>query len=387
MHIHEFQGKELLRKVGVGTPAGLPCASPDEAAAAAERIGGDAWVVKAQVHASNRTKSGGVRFARSVDEVRRHAAGMLGKRIATPNDARGQVVRRLLVEAVEDVLRESYVAIAIDPDTQRIALLGCAEGGLGIEELAARAPATIHKAFIDAATGLTAAQAEEAARAIGMPDEAVPAARDALLGLYRAFDESDAALAEIDPLAVTQDHRVVALDATFDIDPNALFRHPEIAAMHAQDEAQAAAEAHATIHHADVPLDGHIGCLVNGPGLALATLDMLQLKGGSPGRLDDVGDDATAEQVVDAFAAMARAPGLAAILVNVMGEGLRCDEVAEGLVAAARQSRSPPPVVVRMKGLDEARGRRILARSGLPVEVVHDLADAAAKAVRAAAGM
>ncbi|HEX6362328.1 MAG TPA: ADP-forming succinate--CoA ligase subunit beta [Albitalea sp.] len=386
MHIHEFQGKELLRKYGVATPPGFACASPDEAAAAAGRIGGEAWVVKAQVHASNRTKSGGVRFARSIDEVRRHAAGMIGKRIATPHDPRGQVVRRLLVEGIEDVLSEAYVAIAIDPDTQRIALLGCAEGGLAIEDLAARAPATIHKAFVDVAAGLTAAQAEEAARRIGIPDEAIAAAREALLGLYRAFDASDASLAEIDPLAVTRDHRVVALDATFDIDENALFRHPEIVAMHAQDEAETPAEAHATIHHADVPLDGTIGCLVNGPGLALATIDMLKLKGGSPGRVDDVGDDATAVQVVDAFAAMTRAPGLSAILVNVMGEGLRCDEVAEGLVAAARQSRTPPPLVVRLKGLDEARGRKILARSGLHVSVVHDLADAAAHAVRAAGG-
>jgi succinyl-CoA synthetase beta subunit len=207
-----------------------------------------------------------------------------------------------------------------------------------------------------------------------------------MLGLYRAFDACDASLAEIDPLALTRDGRVVALDATFDIDPNALFRHPELAAMHALDEPPAPSAVPARFHHDDLALDGRIGCLVNGPGLAMATVDVLKLHGGAPASLEDVGDDATAAQVIDAFAAMARTPGIAAFLVNVTGEGLRCNEVAEGIVAAVRQAAAAVPVVARLQGAEEAQARRIFARSGLPIVVAHDLADAAAKAVRAAAG-
>jgi succinyl-CoA synthetase beta subunit len=385
MHIHEYQGKELLRKFGVRTPAGYPCMSPDEAAAAAERLGGDAWVVKAQVHAGGRAKAGGVRFARSIDEVRRHADGILGMRLMTAQGAPGgHLVRQLLVEEGADIVREMYVAFTIDRDTQRIALLACADGGIDIDEVLARAPGTVHREYVDAGAGLTAAQAEAAARRLNLPEDAVGAARDALLALYRAFDECDASLAEINPLVLTRDHRVIAVDARFDIDPNALFRHPDLAAMHdAADDDPDEAEA-TRAHLTYVGLDGNIGCLVNGAGLAMATMDVLRLHGGAPANLLELGDDATAAQVVEAFALMARKPNLAAILVHVLGAGMECDVVAQGFVQAARDVRLARPVVVRLKGANESAARKRLARSGLPVVVADDMADAAVKAVRAA---
>jgi len=387
MHIHEYQGKELLRTYGVPTPAGFACASADEAAAAAQRIGGAVWVVKAQVHAGGRAKAGGVRVARSLDDVRGHAAALLGQRLVTPRGAPGgELVRRVLVEAGVDVLRELYVGLAIDRDSQRIVLLASGAGGVDVDDVAPQAGAGLHRAFVDAVTGLTAAQAEDAARRMELPHDALAPARDAMLALYRAFDACDASLAEINPLALTRDHRVVALDARLDIDPNALFRHPEIAAMHdaAEDDPDdaAAARAHVTL----VPLDGDIGCLVNGAGLGMATMDLLRLHGGAPAHLVEVGDDATAAQVVDAFAFMAQKPRQAALLVNVIGEGLACDAVAAGLVQVARNARLALPIVVRLKGANEGPARRILAKSGLPVVVAHDMADAAVKAVRAASG-
>jgi succinyl-CoA synthetase beta subunit len=385
MKIHEYQGKEILRKFGVATPRGFPCFSVDEAVEAARKLGGNAWVVKAQIHAGGRGKGGGVKLARSLDEVKRHAAAILGMQLKTHQTGPGgQKVRRLLIEEGADIRKELYVGMVVDRGTQRVALMASSEGGVDIEEVAAKSPGKIHRVAINPVTGLADGEAEEVARKIGIPQRAIPQARDLLKGLYRAFDETDASLAEINPLIVTGDERVLALDAKMNFDDNALFRHPDIVALRDLDEEDPAEVEASKFDLSYISLDGDIGCLVNGAGLAMATMDIIKLYGGSPANFLDVGGGASAEKVTEAFKIMLRNPNLKAILVNIFGGIMKCDVIAEGVVAAARQVSLKVPLVVRLEGTNVELGKKILAQSGLPIISATNMADAAQKIVAAA---
>jgi succinyl-CoA synthetase beta subunit len=387
MNIHEYQGKEVLRKYGVATPRGFLCLSPDEAAEAATRIGGEAWVVKAQIHAGGRGKGGGVKLARSIAQVRQHADDILGMHLKTHQTGPdGRLVKRLLVEEGADIGQEFYLGMVVDRDTERVALMASSEGGMDIEEVAARTPGKIHKVVIDPIAGLSLAQADDVARRIGIPETSIPQARTLMQNLYRAFDACDASLAEINPLVLAGDGRVIALDAKFDIDSNALFRHPEIVAMRDEGEEDPAEIEASKFDLSYISLDGNIGCLVNGAGLAMATMDVIKLYGGSPANFLDVGGGATAEKVTEAFKLMLRNPKLQAILVNIFGGIMKCDVIAHGVIAAARQVDLSVPLVVRMKGTNEALGRTILAQSGLAIISANDMAEAAEKVVAAARG-
>ncbi len=387
MKIHEYQGKEILRKYGVATPRGFPCFSVDEAVEAAQKLGGRAWVVKAQIHAGGRGKGGGVKLARSLAEVKSHAGAILGMQLKTHQTGpSGQKVRRLLVEEGADIKKELYLGMVVDRGSQRVVLMASSEGGMDIEEVAAKSPAKIHRVTIDPATGLIDRDAEDVARRIGVPQRAIPQARDLLKGLYRAFDETDASLAEINPLIVTGDERVLALDAKMNFDDNALFRHPEIVALRDLDEEDPAEIEASKFDLSYISLDGDIGCLVNGAGLAMATMDIIKLYGGSPANFLDVGGGASTEKVTEAFKIMLRSPHLKAILVNIFGGIMKCDVIAEGVVAAARQVSLKVPLVVRLEGTNVEMGKKILAESGLPIISGNNMADAAQKVVAAAKG-
>src|SRR5512134_274207 len=385
MKIHEYQGKEILRKYGVATPRGIPCFGVEEAVEAARKLGGSTWVVKAQIHAGVRGKGGGIKLAKSLAEVKSHAGAILGMQLKTHQTGPGgQKVRRLLIEEGADIRKELYVGMVVDRSSQRVVLMASSEGGMDIEEVAARSPEKIHRVTIDPVSGLVDRDAEDIARKIGVPQRAVPQARDFLKGLYRAFDETDASLAEINPLIVTGDERVLALDAKMNFDDSALFRHPEIVALRDLDEEDPAEIEASKFDLSYISLDGDIGCLVNGAGLAMATMDIIKLYGGNPANFLDVGGGASAEKVTEAFKIMLRNPNLKAILVNIFGGIMKCDVIAEGVVAAARQVSLKVPLVVRLEGTNVELGKKILAQSGLPIISAANMADAAQKIVAAA---
>ncbi|MDP2793518.1 MAG: ADP-forming succinate--CoA ligase subunit beta [Sulfurisoma sp.] len=387
MKIHEYQGKEILRKFGVATPRGVPCFSVDEAVKAAENLGGKVWVVKAQIHAGGRGKGGGVRVARSLDEVRTYAGQILGMQLKTHQTGpEGQKVRRLLIEEGADIKAELYVGMVVDRVTQRVCLMASSEGGMDIEEVAAHAPEKIHKVFVDPVAGLTDAEADSVCRQIGIPEGSVAQGRAVLQGLYRAFWDTDASLAEINPLIVTHDGRVVALDAKMNFDSNALFRHEDIVAMRDLDEEDPAEIEASKFDLSYISLDGNIGCLVNGAGLAMATMDTIKLFGAEPANFLDVGGGATTEKVTEAFKLMLANPKVKGILVNIFGGIMRCDTIANGVVAAARETHLTVPLVVRMRGTNEDLGKEILKESGLPIIAASDMADAARKIVAAVGG-
>ena len=387
MKIHEYQGKEIFRKYGMATPRGIAAFTVDEAVRAAKQLGGAVWVVKAQIHAGGRGKGGGVKVAKSLDEVRQRASEILGMQLVTPQTGpSGQKVRRLLIEEGADIRKELYVAMVVDRVTQRVVLMASSEGGMDIEEVAAKTPEKIHKVVIDPGTGLTDAEADDVARNIGIPEASVPQGRAMLQGLYRAFDGTDASLTEINPLVITGDGSVVALDAKLNFDSNALFRHPDIVAMRDLDEEDPAEVEASKFDLSYISLDGDIGCLVNGAGLAMATMDVIKLYGGEPANFLDVGGGATAEKVTEAFKIMLRNPNLRAILVNIFGGIMKCDTIAEGVVAASKAVSLKVPLVVRMKGTNEDLGRKILADSGLPIITANDMAEAAEKVVAATKG-
>jgi succinyl-CoA synthetase beta subunit len=385
--IHEYQGKEIFRKFGVPTPRGIPAFTVDEAVKAAQSLGGKVWVVKAQIHAGGRGKGGGVKVAKSIDEVRQRAGEILGMQLVTHQTGPGgQKVRRLLIEEGADIRKELYVGMVVDRGTQRVALMASSEGGMDIEAVAAKTPEKIHKVFIDPIKGLTDAEADDVARKIGIPDASVPQARAVLQGLYRAFDESDASLAEINPLILTGDGKVIALDAKLNFDSNGLFRHPEIVAMRDLDEEDPAEVEASKFDLSYISLDGNIGCLVNGAGLAMATMDTIKLFGAEPANFLDVGGGATTEKVTEAFKIMLANPKVKGILVNIFGGIMRCDTIANGIVAAAKETHLSVPLVVRMKGTNDDIGKQILADSGLPIISADNMADAAQKIVAAVAG-
>ena len=384
MKIHEYQAKEILRKFGVKTLRSVPCFSVDEAVAAGKTLGGNVWVVKAQIHAGGRGKGGGVKLAKSPEELKSLAASILGMQLKTPQTGpEGQKVRRLLIEEGADIQKEYYVAMVTDRASQRVVLMASSEGGMDIEEVAHKTPEKIHRVIIDPMAGITDAQAEDIARKIGVPDGSLAQARDLLKALYKAFDETDASLAEINPLIRTGDGSIIALDAKINFDENALFRHPDIVALRDLDEENPAEIEASKFGLSYIELDGNIGCLVNGAGLAMATMDICKLYGGSPANFLDVGGGASTEKVTEAFKIMLKNPSLKAILVNIFGGIMKCDVIAQGVVEAARQVSLSVPLIVRLEGTNVDLGKKILAESGLPILSANNMADAAQKAVAA----
>jgi succinyl-CoA synthetase beta subunit len=387
MKIHEYQGKEIFRKYGVATPRGFPAFSVDEAVDAAKKLGGSVWVVKAQIHAGGRGKGGGVKVAKSVEEVRDRAKQILGMQLKTHQTGpEGQKVRRLLVEEGADIRKELYVGMVVDRASQKVVLMASSEGGMDIEEVAASTPEKIRKIAIDPAQGLADADADEIALGIGIPQQALAQGRSLFKALYKCFWETDASLLEVNPLIVTGQNQVIALDSKINFDDNALFRHPDIAALRDLDE-EDPAEVEASKHDLNyVQLDGNIGCLVNGAGLAMATMDIIKFYGGSPANFLDVGGGATTEKVTEAFKIMLKTPALKAILVNIFGGIMRCDVIAQALVDASKAVSLRVPLVVRLEGTNVDLGKQILADSKLPIISAKNMADAAEKVVKAAKG-
>ncbi|GAA4412897.1 ADP-forming succinate--CoA ligase subunit beta [Quisquiliibacterium transsilvanicum] len=386
MKIHEYQGKEILKRYGVPVPRGIPCFTVEEAVKAAETLGGPVWVVKAQIHAGGRGKGGGVKVTKSLDEVREWAGKILGMQLITHQTGpEGQKVRRLLVEEGADISKELYLGMVVDRVTQRVTVMASSEGGMDIEEVAEHSPEKIHKVAVDPVNGLSDAEADGLSRKIGVPEGSLPKARAVLQGLYKAFWETDSSLAEINPLILTGSGDVIALDAKINFDSNALYRHPELVEMRDLDEEDPAEVEASKFDLAYIQLDGNIGCLVNGAGLAMATMDTIKLFGGEPANFLDVGGGATTEKVTEAFKIMLRNPNLKAILVNIFGGIMRCDVIAEGVVAASRAVGLKVPLVVRMKGTNEELGKKLLAESGLPIIAADTMADAAERVVQAAA--
>ena len=384
MKIHEYQGKELLQKFGVSVPRGFACFSVDEAVKAAETLGGKVWVVKAQIHAGGRGKGGGVKVAKSLDEVRTYAGQILGMQLVThQTGAAGQKVRRLLVEEGADIKHEYYVAALTDRATQKVAMMGSSEGGMDIETVAHNTPEKIIKVFVDPALGLTDAQATELAGGIGVPSGSMAQAVDTLKKLYTCYMETDSSLAEINPLILEGNGGIRALDAKFNFDSNALYRHPEIVAYRDLEEEDPDELEASKFDLAYISLDGNIGCLVNGAGLAMATMDTIKLFGAEPANFLDVGGGATTEKVTEAFKIMLKNPKVKGILVNIFGGIMKCDTIAEGVIAAAKETKLSVPLVVRMKGTNEDLGKQILRDSGLPIISADTMADAATKIVAA----
>ncbi|MHB1200533.1 MAG: ADP-forming succinate--CoA ligase subunit beta [Polaromonas sp.] len=386
MKIHEYQGKEILRNFGVPVPRGIPAFTVQEAVEAAQKLGGPVWVVKAQIHAGGRGKGGGVKLARSIEEVRQLAGEILGMQLVTHQTGpAGQKVRRLLIEEGADIKKEYYVSAVTDRASQKVALMASSEGGMDIEEVAHATPEKIIKVFVDPAIGLTDAQARVLADGMTVPAGSTAQTVDVLKKLYKVYMDTDASLVEINPLVLEGNGGIKALDAKFNFDPNALYRHPEIVAYRDLDEEDPAEIEASKFDLAYISLDGNIGCLVNGAGLAMATMDTIKLFGGEPANFLDVGGGATAEKVTEAFKIMLKNPEVKGILVNIFGGIMKCDTIADGIVAACKAVNLSVPLVVRMKGTNEELGKKILADSGLPIIAADTMADAATKIVAAVA--
>ena len=384
MKIHEYQGKEILAKFGVPVPRGIPAYTVQEAVEAAQKLGGPVWVVKAQIHAGGRGKGGGVKLARSIDEVKKLAGEILGMQLITHQTGpEGQKVRRLLIEDGADIKKEYYVSAVTDRSTQRVAFIVSSEGGMDIEGVAHDTPEKIHTDFVDPALGLTVEQGTKLAASIGVPEASQAQAVDVMQKLYKIYMETDASLVEINPLILEGNGNIKALDAKFNFDPNALFRHPELVALRDLDEEDPAEVEASKFDLAYISLDGNIGCLVNGAGLAMATMDTIKLFGGEPANFLDVGGGATAEKVTEAFKIMLKNPEVKGILVNIFGGIMKCDTIAEGVISACKAVNLSVPLVVRMKGTNEDLGKKMLADSGLPIIAADTMADAAMKIVAA----
>ena len=387
MKIHEYQAKDVLRQYGVAVPKGRVCFSVDEAVTVAEELGGRKWVVKAQIHAGGRGKGGGVKLADSIAEVRSYAEAILGMTLVTHQTGTdGTEVKRLLVEEGVPIKDELYIGLVVDRASQKVVFMASSEGGTEIETVAATTPEKIHKVMIDPGIGLTMDDAQSLAGAIGIPDMLHAESGKMFQGLYQAFWDKDASLAEINPLIVTKDSRIMALDAKINFDDNAMYRHPDLQELRDLGEENEDEIEASKFGLNYISLDGTIGCLVNGAGLAMATMDIIKLYGASPANFLDVGGGATAEQVTEAFKIMLKNENLKAILVNIFGGIMRCDVIAEGLVNAAKEVSLSVPLVVRLEGTNVDEGRAILARSGIEVISATTMADAAEK-VAAAAGV
>jgi succinyl-CoA synthetase beta subunit len=384
MKIHEYQGKEVLRQYGVPVPRGYPAFSVREASEAAQKLGGSVWVVKAQIHAGGRGKGGGVKLARSMAEVETLSGQILGMQLKTHQTGpEGQKVRRLLIEEGADIKKEYYLAALTDRATQKVAMMASSEGGMDIEQVAHDTPEKIIKVFVEPSTGLTDAQAGQLADGIGVPAASKAQAVDVFKKLYACYMGTDASLAEINPLILEGNGNIKALDAKFNFDSNALFRHPEIVAYRDLDEEDAAEIEASKFDLSYISLDGNIGCLVNGAGLAMATMDTIKLFGGEPANFLDVGGGATAEKVTEAFKIMLGNKSVKGILVNIFGGIMKCDTIAEGVIAACKAVNLQVPLVVRMKGTNEDLGKKMLKESGLPIISADTMAEAATKIVAA----
>jgi succinyl-CoA synthetase beta subunit len=393
MNIHEYQGKQLLAKYGVAVPKGHVAYTADEAAKAAEELGGGICVVKSQIHAGGRGAGrfqdnpdgkGGVRVSKSVDEVRANAEEMLGHVLVTKQTGpAGKEVKRLYIEEGCDIARELYLGMLLDRETSRLTVMASTEGGMEIEEVAHNTPEKIIKVSIDPATGIMPFHARKLAFGLGLEGDQIKSASKFIMALYKAFNDLDCSMVEINPLVVTGSGDVIALDAKVNFDDNALYRHPDVAEMRDEDE-EDPAELEAAKHELNyIKLDGTIGCMVNGAGLAMATMDIIQLYGGSPANFLDVGGGATKERVTEAFKIILADPNVEGILVNIFGGIMRCDVIAEGVVAAAKEVNISVPLVVRLEGTNVEKGKQIMADSGLPIISGDNLSDAADKIVKA----
>ncbi len=386
MNLHEYQAKEVFRSYGIPVPVGKVAASAEEAVAAAQEIGGAVWVVKAQVHAGGRGKAGGVKLARDLNAVRAAATDMLGKRLVTPQtDARGLPVGRVYVESGSDIAREIYLSLTLNRERGRIALIASSAGGMDIEEVAHKTPEKILSVTIHPAAGLQGYQARELAFGLGLTGTEVGEFVAIATALYRLFLEKDLSLVEVNPLIVTKAGKLVALDAKINVDPNALFRHPELATLRdaSQEDPMERRAAEHDLNY--VSLDGNIACMVNGAGLAMATMDLIKLHGGQPANFLDVGGGATAERVTAAFELILSNPKVRAVLVNIFGGIVRCDLIADGIITAVHKVGVKVPVVVRLEGTNAEAARATLAKSGLAITPAADLTDAARKVVQLAA--
>jgi succinyl-CoA synthetase beta subunit len=384
MNIHEHQAKTLLAEFGVPVPRGYPAFSVDEAVAAAEKLGGPVWVVKAQIHAGGRGKGGGVKLARSIDEVRAEASKMLGMTLVTHQTGpKGRVVRRLYIEEGAAIAKEYYLSLLVDRETSRVAVVASTEGGMDIEAVAHSTPERITTFTIDPATGVWPHHGLQLAEALGLKGETAKQARALLPQLYGAFVDKDMSLLEINPLIATTDGSVKVLDAKVGFDDNALFRHPEVVALRDETEEDAKEIEASKYELSYIALDGDIGCMVNGAGLAMATMDIIKLYGAEPANFLDVGGGATREKVTAAFKIIMADPNVKGILVNIFGGIARCDVLAEGVVAAVKEVGLVVPLVVRLEGTNAELGKQILRDSGLNVTPANDLADGAQKIVAA----
>ena len=393
MNIHEYQAKQLLRDYGVAVPKGGVALTVDEAVKQAQALGGPVYVIKSQIHAGGRGAGkfednpkgkGGVRVVKSLDEVRESAEEMLGHVLVTKQTGpAGKEVKRIYVEDGCDIARELYLGMLLDRETSRLTMMASTEGGMEIEEVAAKTPEKILKVSIDPATGMLSDDARKIALGLGLEGKQVDSGVEFMLAIYKAFTELDASIVEINPLVVTADGEVMALDAKMNFDDNALFRHKDVADLRDEDEEEPA-ELEASKHELNyIKLDGSIGCMVNGAGLAMATMDIIKLKGGDPANFLDVGGGATKERVTTAFKLIMSDDNVKGILVNIFGGIMRCDVIAEGVVAAAMEVNLDVPLVVRLEGTNVEQGKQIMADSGLPIISADDLGDAAEKIVKA----
>ncbi|WP_127580581.1 ADP-forming succinate--CoA ligase subunit beta [Paenibacillus koleovorans] len=382
MNIHEYQGKEVLKQYGVAVPQGKVAFTVEEAVEAAKELGTAVVVVKAQIHAGGRGKAGGVKVAKSLDEVRQYAGQILGKTLVTHQTGpEGKEVKRLLVEQGCDIKKEYYIGIVVDRGTGRVVMMASEEGGTEIEEVAHHSPEKIFKEVIDPAVGLQAFQARKLAYAINIPNELVNKAVKFMTALYRAFVDKDCSIAEINPLVVTGDGQVMALDAKLNFDSNALFRHKDIVELRDLEEEDAKEIEASKFDLSYIALDGNIGCMVNGAGLAMATMDIIKYYGGEPANFLDVGGGATTEKVTEAFKIILSDPKVKGIFVNIFGGIMKCDVIANGVIEAAKQVGLDRPLVVRLEGTNVALGKKILNESGLNIVAADSMADGAQKIV------
>jgi succinyl-CoA synthetase beta subunit len=384
MNLHEYQSKQLFADYGIPVPEGIAAETADAAVSAAEELGGDLWVVKAQVHAGGRGKAGGVKLARSKDEVRQYAADMLGTQLVTHQSGpEGLPVNTVYVEAGSDIERELYLSMLVDREVSKVAFIASAAGGMDIEEVAAKTPEQIFTVAVSVDAGLQPYQARQLAFGLGLDKNQMRQFGDLVQKMYRLFWECDASLVEVNPLIVTKAGDVVALDAKINIESNALFRQPRLTALRdlSQEDPKEREAAEHDLNY--VSLDGNIACMVNGAGLAMATMDLIKLHGGEPANFLDVGGGATSERVAAAFKLILSNESVAAILVNIFGGIVRCDLIAQGIITAVKEVGVSVPVVVRLEGTNVDKGRQLLAESGLDIIAADDLTDAAKKAVAA----